>query len=226
MVPMGDTMRALPVPNGTTLPACTLSVQSLYAQCSCGNMCVTTVAVLTPMLLLMVWEVWMGAHYLLCCRPAASSDDAADTSSQDAARNERAALTAIQMLPSMVWGGSPGGNCSLCLQSVSRGQVVRRLRCGHSFHLSCIDRWLIFGQRNHAVRCCPLCRSNPLVDQVRHEVFPVTDAITGTQTNETLGSRVRRIMRRLSEGGPRLIIGLQQRRHSHSATSTGASLLL
>ena len=43
--------------------------------------------------------------------------------------------------------------CSICRASFRRGDVKRSINtCGHSFHLSCIERWLV-GQRN-----CPICR--------------------------------------------------------------------
>lgn len=44
-------------------------------------------------------------------------------------------------------------SCSVCLQDMQLGEVVRCLpRCHHMFHLSCIDSWLL----RHG--SCPLCR--------------------------------------------------------------------
>jgi hypothetical protein len=42
-------------------------------------------------------------------------------------------------------------DCSICLESLS-GDPSRRLRCGHTFHESCIARW--YQSRPN----CPLCR--------------------------------------------------------------------
>lgn len=42
--------------------------------------------------------------------------------------------------------------CSICLASVDVGNHVRELTCGHVFHRSCIDLWLL---RSSA---CPLCK--------------------------------------------------------------------
>lgn len=43
--------------------------------------------------------------------------------------------------------------CSICINNFQKGDMVRRLpECGHTFHKSCIDLWLL--------RCadCPLCK--------------------------------------------------------------------
>ncbi|KAL2483742.1 RING/U-box superfamily protein [Forsythia ovata] len=45
-------------------------------------------------------------------------------------------------------------NCAICLQDFRDGECAKMLpSCGHSFHLHCIDDWLI-RQGN-----CPLCRN-------------------------------------------------------------------
>ncbi|PWA43008.1 zinc finger, RING/FYVE/PHD-type [Artemisia annua] len=53
------------------------------------------------------------------------------------------------------------GNCSICLADYKPEDVVRLLpKCGHLFHVKCIDTWL----KNHPT--CPLCRKMPLVAMV------------------------------------------------------------
>lgn len=55
------------------------------------------------------------------------------------------------------------GGCAVCLEWLSDGEVGRKLGCGHMFHASCIDRWVLQtvgkgrgGERREAV--CPLCK--------------------------------------------------------------------
>ncbi|XP_065831530.1 RING finger protein 215-like isoform X3 [Oscarella lobularis] len=49
-----------------------------------------------------------------------------------------------------------GDSCSICLDEYTLKQVLRILPCGHSFHRSCVDSWLI------SRRTCPLCKYNIL----------------------------------------------------------------
>ncbi|KAL6519807.1 hypothetical protein OROMI_032701 [Orobanche minor] len=64
--------------------------------------------------------------------------------------------------------------CAVCLSEFEEKEIVRLLpKCGHSFHIECIDMWF----RSHST--CPLCRSP--VEQVfhrRHEMVekPVAPA--------------------------------------------------
>ena len=43
-------------------------------------------------------------------------------------------------------------NCAICQDIMVVGQVTRRLRCQHAFHLSCVDVWF----SSHPT--CPTCR--------------------------------------------------------------------
>ncbi|KAI3743811.1 hypothetical protein L1987_56878 [Smallanthus sonchifolius] len=48
-----------------------------------------------------------------------------------------------------------GSDCAVCLSEFQDGESLRLLpKCGHAFHLPCIDTWL----RSHSN--CPLCRSH------------------------------------------------------------------
>lgn len=46
--------------------------------------------------------------------------------------------------------------CAICLEKYQRRERVRRLPCGHEFHVGCIDPWLVL----RAV--CPICK-HPIV---------------------------------------------------------------
>lgn len=45
--------------------------------------------------------------------------------------------------------------CAVCLSDVCRNSISRTLPCGHVFHKSCVDLWLVDGCHNS----CPLCMS-------------------------------------------------------------------
>ncbi|KXS15359.1 hypothetical protein M427DRAFT_98812 [Gonapodya prolifera JEL478] len=44
-------------------------------------------------------------------------------------------------------------NCPICLSPFHPGTLLRRLPCSHSFHVGCVDEWLVNGRAE-----CPLCR--------------------------------------------------------------------
>lgn len=51
-------------------------------------------------------------------------------------------------------GGGGGESCSICLAEYDGEEMVIRLpRCGHVFHMECINSWLDRSQFT-----CPLCR--------------------------------------------------------------------
>jgi hypothetical protein len=72
----------------------------------------------------------------------------------DAPVNEGLSATEISKLPSEVWRPAAGcdGECSICIETLLPGDCVRRMGCGHTFHKSCIDLWLL--RRAD----CPLCK--------------------------------------------------------------------
>ena len=55
-------------------------------------------------------------------------------------------------------GGDGGSSCALCLEDFSLKESVRVLRCGHRFHIECVDRWLL----PNTDPACPLCKASIL----------------------------------------------------------------
>ncbi|XP_030454369.2 E3 ubiquitin-protein ligase Os04g0590900-like [Syzygium oleosum] len=72
-----------------------------------------------------------------------------------------AAISAIAMCEYRKGEGLvEGSDCTVCLSEFSDGETLRVLpKCGHAFHVPCIDTWL----RSHTN--CPLCRA-PIVGPI------------------------------------------------------------
>ena len=44
------------------------------------------------------------------------------------------------------------GFCSICQDKIEKGQIIRKINCGHQFHWECCDKWLETKNK------CPTCR--------------------------------------------------------------------
>ena len=67
-----------------------------------------------------------------------------------------AVLAAIPVVS--IEAGAGAGDCAVCLAELESGEKARALpRCGHRFHVECIDAWF----RGNAT--CPLCRADVVV---------------------------------------------------------------
>ncbi|KAI8894774.1 hypothetical protein BC833DRAFT_555592 [Globomyces pollinis-pini] len=79
------------------------------------------------------------------------------------------------------------GKCKVCTERISWGDLVRQIPCGHGFHQSCIDRWLL-----HQQSTCPTCglaaytnihsdgveEEQPLVDVAKYKACsPISNSI-------------------------------------------------
>lgn len=51
--------------------------------------------------------------------------------------------------------------CPICAEGWDLGDVYRRLeRCGHCFHVECIDKWAITSADKGRTPLCPLCKAS------------------------------------------------------------------
>uniref|UniRef100_A0A0A9DRB4 RING-type E3 ubiquitin transferase n=1 Tax=Arundo donax TaxID=35708 RepID=A0A0A9DRB4_ARUDO len=68
---------------------------------------------------------------------------------------------AIASLPRKEVGeADPAADCAVCITELAAGEAARVLpRCGHAFHIECVDMWL----RSHST--CPLCRCAVVDDE-------------------------------------------------------------
>lgn len=42
--------------------------------------------------------------------------------------------------------------CTVCQYDFSENEDIRKLTCGHLFHIDCVDEWLLKNKQ------CPLCK--------------------------------------------------------------------
>ena len=74
--------------------------------------------------------------------------------------------------------------CTICQDRLRQGELSRKLTiCGHSFHKTCIDNWLL----NRSVRC-PTCRHD-IRELTITRSTPPSPVVSAT--NSTIGSRSR-----------------------------------
>ncbi|KAJ4715643.1 RING/U-box superfamily protein [Melia azedarach] len=56
---------------------------------------------------------------------------------------------------------SESAECAVCLSDFEDGDKVRNLKCKHTFHRDCLDKWL-----QQYLATCPICRTKVLPDDV------------------------------------------------------------
>lgn len=60
-------------------------------------------------------------------------------------------------------GNSSSTSCTVCCDDYESGDALRVLKCGHKYHVECIDRWLLSSTDYLRAPACPIC-SAPLVE--------------------------------------------------------------
>jgi hypothetical protein len=120
-----------------------------------------------------IWKAFLFAGLALvafgiveCLRPRGGTGDEQETraATPPPAWKFGLAKSVIDKLPTYAYtpSGTEGGGdlesgsgepCSVCLEDLVDGEMVRRLpTCKHFFHVECIDMWL------HSHTTCPVCR--------------------------------------------------------------------
>jgi hypothetical protein len=110
----------------------------------------------------------IGLNSLARCALRCTGRGAAAVAADEAAASARAARRAgdginmrtLRSLPVEVYGCGQviDDVCAICLGEFVDGEKVRVLpRCGHGFHVRCVDAWLVF----HG--SCPTCRQ-PVIE--------------------------------------------------------------
>lgn len=69
-------------------------------------------------------------------------------------------------------GGSSAASCSICCEDYVPDDDLRILRCGHAFHIDCIDRWLFSATDYSREPACPLCNA-PLLPASEQQQQPL-----------------------------------------------------
>ena len=55
-------------------------------------------------------------------------------------------------------------SCTVCCDDYESGDALRVLKCGHKYHVECIDKWLLSSTDYLRAPACPIC-SAPLVEE-------------------------------------------------------------
>lgn len=56
--------------------------------------------------------------------------------------------------------------CVICLDTINKKDIVRSLRCIHTFHKECIDEW--YKSKIFENLICPICENDIIEDNINH----------------------------------------------------------
>lgn len=65
-----------------------------------------------------------------------------DAASENMNENRGLSEEEIERFPTRIANRNMDSKCSICLNKIKKGDLLRRLPCLHEFHPDCIDRWL------------------------------------------------------------------------------------
>ncbi|KAG8374473.1 hypothetical protein BUALT_Bualt11G0136000 [Buddleja alternifolia] len=120
-----------------------------------NNMVIILVVLLCALLFVLGLNLFARCGLCCCILRSSPSDQAPPTPGLK--------KRALRQLPLAVYGSGPEiwmTECPICLGEFVDGERVRVLpKCGHGFHVGCIDTWLI----SHA--SCPNCRLSLLEEE-------------------------------------------------------------
>jgi len=80
--------------------------------------------------------------------------------------------------------------CAICLEDICNGQHVRPLpKCGHTFHVDCLDQWVSHKVAENQESRCPTCR-RPALSRVQDEgAVPISHFATSSRRQNSGSSR-------------------------------------
>ncbi|KAI4317219.1 hypothetical protein L6164_025109 [Bauhinia variegata] len=71
--------------------------------------------------------------------------------------------------------------CRVCLSEFEEGEKVRNLKCKHTFHKDCLDKWL-----QQCLATCPLCRNQVLPDNVVDKYRRLRNQVENDQNEDQI----------------------------------------
>lgn len=102
----------------------------------------------------------MGLHW----QSGGAGNGTRHTSREHAEKFDKVAAK-IQKLPTEVFesknvvegAGTTEACCGICYEDYEEEDVLRKLPCGHKFHLECVDRWAFSSTDYSRPTSCPVC---------------------------------------------------------------------
>ncbi|CAD6343607.1 unnamed protein product [Miscanthus lutarioriparius] len=120
------------------------------------------VVILASFLCALVCVLGLALVSRCACRRASSSTGhgPGPAQAQQAPPPKGLEKKAIDALPTVPFTAATASDCAICLAEFAEGDALRVLpRCGHAFHVACVDAWL----RTRAT--CPSCRAGIVAAQ-------------------------------------------------------------